>query len=370
MGDMDQEVSLSSLFDQALEIHQDIFDSHEDTSSEPFQNKVKKGILMLEDATRLVSVLDIFSRNENYSELPTGHLKFFLLPVLLGNYVMICIINLQFYMTMTWISGDLNNKVIEAVRDGVVEIVQVYYIDYLQRCQDYGFNIDHIPKLVKVKADDEYGDVEDVPRPPDMGKMTAERNAKMERFRRSKQLESDLGKLKKVLAAVVSGAAADEDVLRDYYLKLIQKSVYTSLDELASLEMEVGVLRHMAKLKAGQIAPEPERQRRKLQPIIIAKDQFQKEVYGLGYPSLPVLSVDEFYEKRIEEGWWKPPSSGGALQDRANDPDLEARMKEEEAREEDDKVDRDNEEARERVVRMDEYKDEHRRGEGNRHNMG
>ena len=26
---------------------------------------------------------------------------------------------------MTWISGDLNNKVIEAVRDGVVEIVQV-----------------------------------------------------------------------------------------------------------------------------------------------------------------------------------------------------------------------------------------------------
>jgi len=346
---MDQEVSLSSLFDQALEIHQDIFDSHEDTSSEPFQNKVKKGILMLEDATRLVSVLDIFSRNENYSELPTGHLKFFLLPVLLG---------------------DLNNKVIEAVRDGVVEIVQVYYIDYLQRCQDYGFNIDHIPKLVKVKADDEYGDVEDVPRPPDMGKMTSERNAKMERFRRSKQLESDLGKLKKVLAAVVSGAAADEDVLRDYYLKLIQKSVYTSLDELASLEMEVGVLRHMAKLKAGQIAPEPERQRRKLQPIIIAKDQFQKEVYGLGYPSLPVLSVDEFYEKRIEEGWWKPPSSGGALQDRANDPDLEARMKEEEEREEDDKVDRDNEEARERAVRMDEYKDEHRRGEGNRHNMG
>ena len=155
----------------------------------------------------------------------------------------------------------MNNKVIEAVRDGVVEIVQVYYIDYLQRCQDYGFNIDHIPKLVKVKADDEYGDVEDVPRPPDMGKMTSERNAKMERFRRSKQLESDLGKLKKVLAAVVSGAAPDEDVLRDYYLKLIQKSVYTSLDELASLEMEVGVLRHMAKLRAGQIAPEPERQR-------------------------------------------------------------------------------------------------------------
>ena len=264
----------------------------------------------------------------------------------------------------------MNNKVIEAVRDGVVEIVQVYYIDYLQRCQDYGFNIDHIPKLVKVKADDEYGDVEDVPRPPDMGKMTSERNAKMERFRRSKQLESDLGKLKKVLAAVVSGAAPDEDVLRDYYLKLIQKSVYTSLDELASLEMEVGVLRHMAKLRAGQIAPEPERQRRKLQPIIIAKDQFQKEVYGLGYPSLPVLSVDEFYEKRIAEGWWKPPSSGGALQDRAANPDLEAVQVEQEEREKDEAEERDDEEARAKAIGWDEYKDDHRRGEGNRHNMG
>lgn len=25
----------------------------------------------------------------------------------------------------------------------------------------------------------------------------------------------------------------------------------------------------------------------------------QKEVYGLGYPSLPILTVDEFYEKRL-----------------------------------------------------------------------
>jgi hypothetical protein len=29
------------------------------------------------------------------------------------------------------------------------------------------------------------------------------------------------------------------------------------------------------------------------------QDKLQKEVYGLGYPSLLVLSVDEFYEQRI-----------------------------------------------------------------------
>ena len=66
----------------------------------------------------------------------------------------------------------------------------------------------------------------------------------------------------------------------------------------------------MAKLKSGKIAPPSEKPRRKLQPIITTKDKMQKEVYGLGYSSLPILSVDEFYEKRIEESWWKQTSSG------------------------------------------------------------
>ena len=246
MGDNHEEDSLSKLFDRGLDLHNELQESQEDTNSDGFQDKVKKGILILEDATRLVSILDIFSKNENFSEVPTEHLKFFLLPVLLG---------------------DLNNRVSENDRGEVVEIVQVYYIDFLQRCQDYGFNIDKVPKLVKVKEDCDGDDVETVPRMPDMNKMNSERNAKMERYRQTKQLESDLKELKSVLA----GATHDEDILRDYYLKLIQKFVNSSLDELVSLEMEVGVLQHMAKVKAGKIVPEPEKPRRKIQPIIITK---------------------------------------------------------------------------------------------------
>ena len=344
-----QEESLSQLFEKGLNLHSEILDSSEETNSQSLQDKVKKGVLMLEDATRLVSILDIFSSNENYSELPTEHLKFFLLPVLLG---------------------DLNNKLMENERKEVVETVQVYYIDYLERCKDYGFTIDSIPKLVKFKNDsddeDEEENVKTVPRMPNMGKMNAERAAKMARYKQSKELDSDIKDLKVVLA----GATRDEDVLRDYYLKLIQKYVNTSLDELSSLEMEVGVLRHMEKMRAGKVVVEEEKPQRRLQPIIITADKLQKEVYGLGYPSLPVLSVDEFYEKRIADGWWKPPSSGGALQDRAANPDLEAQQVEEEERVKDLEVDRDDEEARARAQGWDEYKDDHRRGEGNRHNMG
>ena len=341
-----QEESLSQLFEKGLDLHSEVLDSTEDTNSQTLQDKVRKGVLMLEDATRLVSLLDIFSTNENYSELPTEHLKFFLLPVLLG---------------------DLNNKLTESERKEVVETVQVYYIDYLERCKDYGFTIDSIPKLVKFKNDsEEEEDVETVPRMPNMGKMSAERAAKMARYKQSKQLDSDIRELK----AVLGGATRDEDVVRDYYLKLIQKFVNTSLDELSSLEMEVGVLRHMEKMRAGHVVVEEEKPQRRLQPIIITADKLQKEVYGLGYPSLPVLSVDEFYEKRIADGWWKPPSSGGALQDRAANPDLEAEQVEQEEREKDLAEDRDDEEARAKAQGWDLYKDDHRRGEGNRHNMG
>ena len=37
-------------------------------------------------------------------------------------------------------------------------------------------------------------------------------------------------------------------------------------------------------------------------------------MYGLGYPSLPVLSVDEFYDQRVKEGWFPPTGQGKSLQ--------------------------------------------------------
>merc|ERR1712013_87576 len=77
--------ALDEVFDSALALHQEITEGTEDTASKALQDKVKKAILMLEDATRLVSLLDIFSRNEHHKELPGEHLKYFLLPVLLGD---------------------------------------------------------------------------------------------------------------------------------------------------------------------------------------------------------------------------------------------------------------------------------------------
>ena len=79
--------TLTGLFSKGLSIHDSVCADEGDPNSATFQEKVRKGIMILEDATRLVSILDLFSRNEHVRDLPTESLKFFLLPVLLGKQI-------------------------------------------------------------------------------------------------------------------------------------------------------------------------------------------------------------------------------------------------------------------------------------------
>ena len=276
--------ALDEVFDSALALHHEITEGTEDTASKALQDKVeeantiniinipitfiltiivhkvKKAILMLEDATRLVSLLDIFSRNEHHKELPGEHLKYFLLPVLLG---------------------DLTTRLVEGERSEAVENAQVYYVDFLQRCTDYSIvELASVPTVTYVKEEGEEEKENVISGKPDLAKMNAERSSKMARFKETKQLKEDLRLLQESLAK-----GRDEEVVRQFHIKLIKKFVNSSLDEMASLKMEVEMLQHMAKMKAGKVMveanPEPAR---KLKPIVITADKMQKEVYGLGYP--------------------------------------------------------------------------------------
>jgi immunoglobulin-binding protein 1 len=37
-------------------------------------------------------------------------------------------------------------------------------------------------------------------------------------------------------------------------------------------------------------------------PFVITKNQLQAAVFGAGYPSLPVYSIDEFYDQLCDKG--------------------------------------------------------------------
>lgn len=91
----------------------------------------------------------------------------------------------------------------------------------------------------------------------------------------------------------------------------------------------------------------------------------QARVFGAGYPSLPTMTVDDWYEQHQKHG---------ALPDQgiprrvAPESDTDAKDREEEEKEE--KVEQDDEESLMKARNWDDWKDNHRRGYGNRHNMG
>ena len=45
----------------------------------------------------------------------------------------------------------------------------------------------------------------------------------------------------------------------------------------------------------------PLKLKRPLKPIIITRDAIQKEIFGMGYKNVPVMSIEEFYEDRARK---------------------------------------------------------------------
>ncbi|KAJ1363806.1 hypothetical protein KIN20_023749 [Parelaphostrongylus tenuis] len=95
-----------------------------------------------------------------------------------------------------------------------------------------------------------------------------------------------------------------------------------------------------------------------LKPFILTRSAQQKSVFGLGYPSIPTMTVDEWYNQRF--GSTSVPSQ--KEQKTYHESNAEDGCSSESDHEEND------EQARAKSIMWDEYKDYHRRGWGNTHN--
>lgn len=198
-----------------------------------------------------------------------------------------------------------------------------------------------------------------------------QRNQKLEKYRQQKELEDQINQLK----VVVKQNLIDDETKRDFYIKLLKLSVIDAQDEITSIDQEKQILvfqktrqemmpkEHENKKPTRHVAPP-------LKPIIITKDLAQKAVYGLSYPSVPTMTVAEFYDNRVREKIFPDPkshqntSAAQNYQEQYQSGDLER----DEDIEREKKLDVDDEYELARLRARDEYKDEHRRGEGNRYN--
>ncbi|KAF3421919.1 hypothetical protein E2986_03434 [Frieseomelitta varia] len=345
--------TLSELFDKAFESFNNINKTDEPTNSSKIQSDIRRAMNMLEEATRLVSIVDMFSQNESFEEVATENIKYFLLPAFLG--------------TLTTKICNTDDRM------NIVNVAEIYFVDFLKRVKAYGLTDIHIPEI-KPERENESVPGKVRTNAELITEMVNRRNTKLQRFKEQKQLESRLEILKKSLP----DPNIDDEVKRDYFVTLIKLYVNLTIEELNSLAAEKPILEHMKNMgKTETMSAQSVSQKRKpsppkLRPIIITRNDVEKKVFGAGYPSLPVLTVQEFYEQRVKDGDWPGPlqqqhqTNSRCLQDLANSSEMDNEEQEDIKKEE--MIEADDPETLRQLRAMDEYKDTHRRGWGNRAN--
>ncbi|XP_051552459.1 immunoglobulin-binding protein 1-like [Myxocyprinus asiaticus] len=333
---------LSDLLDRGWKLYDEVDSTNESSSSNAVQVKVKRGIMQLEEATRMVSQLDLFSRNEALEEMATADVKYLLLPALLGA------------LTMKQVNP---NKRLEHV-----QTARVYFMDFLERCKEYEVCSFQLPRSNENKADTP---TEEQPNPvvplptsqPDLIAMATQRQAKIERFNQRKETESKLCEIR----GLVESGSAEEDMVRDFYLLHVRRWITLALEEIDSIDQEIEILKRMEAFKQSGPQPSPPK-RPPMKPFILTKDAVQAKVFGAGYPSLATMTVDDWYEQHRRQGCL--PDQGVPRSAADGNAEEDERAERERKEENDDK------EALQKARDWDDWKDTHRRGYGNRKNMG
>ncbi|KAL3280701.1 hypothetical protein HHI36_003938 [Cryptolaemus montrouzieri] len=335
--------NLPVIFKEGLNLFNNLGRSDEPTNSPSIQVNVRRCIKIFEHATNLVSLAGIFSTNEGIEELATTDIQYLLLPALLGS------------LTLKLTSGD---------RKEIVDIAEIYFKDFLRRTNDYSlsnykFKEETLEEAIRNENKTEF---------EKLSHSVNVRANKIQRFKEQKELKTMLETLKENL----QNEHVDEEIRRKYYLTLVKSYIFEAVDELNSIDMEKPILEHMATLKKDD-SPQPKRPPpQPLKPVIITKDLLQKAVYGAGYPSLPTMTVQEFYDKRVRDGIFpdpsKPKKGPMTLQEAAISGLSLNDEKEKETEEIEVKVEADDEQHLKMQRDKDEFKDDHRTGWGNRSN--
>lgn len=228
---------------------------------------------MLEQTTLLINKLELFSTNETLEDLQTSYLKFLLIPVFLG------------YLTLKQIGGES--------REELIKLSKVYFVDFLNRLNAYKITDLDVGKLI------ERNEEEFFPRSqPSLEQMARDRNEKIRAFNESRQLDEKITKLNYILNDQ-DGSKLDEEVVRDFFLSLIKRWVHKVVEEIKSLSMEEIMLKNRPKLSDK---PKSHSSAANFKPFIITKNELQKKVFGMGYPSRPTVTIEEFVNQKIEEG--------------------------------------------------------------------
>ncbi|XP_064015077.1 immunoglobulin-binding protein 1 isoform X2 [Pogoniulus pusillus] len=336
---------LAELLAVGRRLWEEVESGAEPSSAAPaVQDKVRQGLEALQRAAAMVAQLDLFSENEELEEVASADLKYLLLPALLGS--------------MTLKQVDMSRRLEH------LESARAHFWRFLKLCRSYGLGKFHLPPAAASSPGEEDAG-SPAPRGPAAAQaslvaMAMSRQAKIERYNQKKELENRLASMR----TCVESGQADEDQIREFYILQIQKWINTSLEEIESIDQEMVILRSRATAKQSSAPPHgPTRPARTpLKPFILTRNAAQAKVFGAGYPALPTMTVDDWYEQRGKQGV-VPAQTVPQRAPGITDEELQKQQQEK-------KEEEDDEEALQKARNWDDWKDTHPRGYGNRQNMG
>lgn len=125
-GSGSDSLKLSELLDQGWKILEETEASSEPAGSGSVQARVLRGVALLEEASRKVEQLQLFSSNEDLEELSTNDLRYLLLPALLGGL----------HLRRTRPHDRLE----------ALTAARTCFLDFLRRCHDYKVTHFHMPE--------------------------------------------------------------------------------------------------------------------------------------------------------------------------------------------------------------------------------
>ncbi|XP_006868578.1 PREDICTED: immunoglobulin-binding protein 1 [Chrysochloris asiatica] len=327
---------LPELFETCKQFLDEVEVATEPTGSRTVQEKVFKGLDLLEKVAEMLSQLDLFSRNEDLEEIASTDLKYLLVPVFQGALAM--------------------KQVNSSKRLDHLKWAREHFINYLTQCHYYHVADFELPKTKNNSAENNTGSSSMAY--PSLVVMASQRQAKIERYKQKKEMEHRLSALK---SAVESGQA-DDECIREYYLLHLRRWIGISLEEIDSIDQEIKILREKDSSKEASTSHTSRQDKPPLKPFILTRDMAQAKVFGAGYPSLATMTVNDWYEQHRkhsalpDQGIAKTTSEGLRTAQQQED---------QEQKEEDD-----DEKTLHRAREWDDWKDTHPRGYGNRQNMG
>lgn len=296
-------------------------------------------------ASGLVETLELFSKNETLDDIATANLKYLLIPAHLA--------------TIT-ISSECGSHRLDTFTKA-----EQYIKEFIENVARYEIVENRMLELLKDDAEpnqkSDSNTLED---------SMAARLVKITQYKKMKVLENYVLDLE----AKIQDKSVDDEILRDYYLSSLRKAVNDCMD---CLENQVRPAINLEKNRPQKALTDESHVGKPVEfpkTFKIVKSDLQKQVFGLGYPSAPSVSVDQFIDQKFAAGELSFQTQrdvyANSLQRYAEQPNLRREQEEESEEEREVKEERDDDQELRRKRNWDEFKDDNPRGSGNRHNMG